>query len=96
MIKKLKSSAGESIAEVLVACLIMALGLLMLASMITTSKNLITRTEQRFSAHYQRVNGLEAAGELAQNAGMTASGIKIGTDTADFPIEAIQPGNADG
>ena len=57
---KLKSRAGESIAEVLIALLIAALALTMLASVITTSARIITNSKIAMNAYYQKRNGLDA------------------------------------
>ena len=57
---KLKSTAGESIAEVLIALLIAALALTMLASVISTSARIITSSKAAMNAYYQKRNGLDA------------------------------------
>ena len=46
-VQKLRSRAGESIAEVLIALLISALALTILASMITASKNALERSKKK-------------------------------------------------
>ena len=51
---KLNSRSGESIAEVLVALLISALALVMLASMITSSVDLVTKSRQTMDAYYRK------------------------------------------
>ena len=56
--KKLGSRAGESIAETLVALLISAVAILMLASMITTSSDLIHRSTKAFDDYYAANNVL--------------------------------------
>lgn len=50
---KLKSRAGESLAEVLIALLVAALGVTMLASMITSSFNMITGSRSKLESYYQ-------------------------------------------
>ncbi len=50
--KKLRNQKGDSIAEVLIALLISALALVMLASMITSSANMITNSKDRMNAYY--------------------------------------------
>ena len=59
--KKLKSTAGESLAEVLIALLISALALVMLAEMINASANMIMRSRKTMEDYYTetpaQVNG---------------------------------------
>ena len=62
--RKLRSSRGESIGEVLIAVLIAALALLMLAEMIASSTRLITQSKAKMSAYYDANNALtEQAGD---------------------------------
>ncbi len=58
MINKLKSTSGESIAETLVAVLIVALALLMLAGTINTASNLITQSQGKLKEYYKENNNL--------------------------------------
>ncbi len=58
--KKLKGTAGESIAEVLIALLIAALALTMLASVISTAARTITRSKQQMDAYYAANEWLSA------------------------------------
>ncbi len=55
---KLKSSAGESLAEVLIALLIAALAMAMLASVISTSANIVTRSKENAAEYYAANNVL--------------------------------------
>ena len=55
---KLGSQQGESIAEVLIALLISALGMLLLSSMIATSANLITRSKDTIGTYVELQNVL--------------------------------------
>ena len=50
--RKLNSTRGETLAEVLVAVLISALALVMFAGMISTSRQLITRSEKTVEDYY--------------------------------------------
>ena len=50
--EKLKSSAGESIAEVLIALLISSLALMMLAGMINAASNTITTSRNILEKYY--------------------------------------------
>lgn len=61
---KLHSSSGESISEVLVAMLVIALGIVMLVSMISASGNIIRRSEQAYADYIKRFNAMEAQDPL--------------------------------
>ena len=50
---KLKSTAGETIAEVLIALLISSLALVMLAAMINASSNMILKTQKTMNSYYE-------------------------------------------
>ncbi len=52
MIEKLKKNTGETIAEVLIALLISTIGLLMLATMISSSGNSISRSRTLLENYY--------------------------------------------
>jgi len=52
MIEKLKKHTGETIAEVLIALLISTIGLLMLATMISSSGNSIARSRTLLENYY--------------------------------------------
>lgn len=55
---KLKSQAGETIGETLVALLISALALTMLAGAISTAANLITKSETVMETYYEGITTL--------------------------------------
>ena len=65
IMKKIKSQAGETIAEVLVALLISSVALVMLAGMIASTTNLVTRSKSKMEAYYaaneilEKQNGTE-------------------------------------
>lgn len=76
---KLKSTAGESIAEVLIALLIAALALTMLASVISTSARIITSSKAAMNTYYEQRNELDAGtSELVKLAPLTLQIIKTG------------------
>jgi len=66
--KKLKSRRGETIAEVLVSLLISAVALVMLASMITVSTNMISKNETRMDTYYRANNELTTNTDSADGA----------------------------
>ncbi len=56
LIRKLKSSCGESIAETLVAVLISAFALMMLAGTINTATRMITNSQDKLGKYYRSNN----------------------------------------
>jgi hypothetical protein len=52
MMKKLKNQAGETISEVLIALLISALGMMMLAMMITSTGSGVTKSREAMEKYY--------------------------------------------
>ena len=63
IMKKIKSQAGETIAEVLVALLISSVALVMLAGMIASTTNLVTRSKSNMEAYYAANEKLEKQNE---------------------------------
>ena len=57
--RKLISRLGESIAEVLIAMLIIELALLMAVSMIASAGKMITKSEKAFEMYYAERNAFE-------------------------------------
>ena len=55
MLKKLRSTAGESIGETLVALLISALALVMLAGAVSSASNIITRSNDAMNDYYRDI-----------------------------------------
>jgi Tfp pilus assembly protein PilV len=70
VLSKLQSSAGEALAEVLVAILIAALALTMLASAITSTTKMVNQSKVKMEAYYAENDSMaiqdqeEAAGQL--------------------------------
>ena len=56
MLRKLKSKAGETIGETLVALLIASFALLMLAGAISTSTGIITRSSDKIDNYFEKAN----------------------------------------
>ena len=79
--KKLRSRAGETLMETLVAVLIASVGLTMLASMITSSARLITKSRSVLKDYYAENNKLE------ERAGGTADTLDIAVEYPDTDIE---------
>ena len=57
--RKLRSKAGETIAEVLIALLVSSLGLVILAQMINASANMIKNSEVKMQEYYSENNKLD-------------------------------------
>ena len=55
MLKKLRSTAGESIGETLIALLISALALVMLAGAVSSASNIITRSNDAMNDYYRDI-----------------------------------------
>lgn len=81
---KLASQRGESLAEVLVAILISSLGMLMLASAISSSYNIVRQgraaTKQRYDVEKELAN--PASGDDGQ---VTVKLVKLGNDLTGTP-----------
>ncbi len=93
---KLKSRKGDSIAEVLVALLIAGVALVLLASMITSSTNIISRSRERMETYYADNNALAAQSGGGGEATVT---VKNGDSTLETftvtPFVNHGPGNTD-
>lgn len=57
--KKLRENKGETIAEVLIALLISSIALVMLASMISATVNLVTKSKEKMKDYYKANSVLE-------------------------------------
>lgn len=76
--KKVQNCAGESIAETLIAVLIIALALTMLAGMITATSNMIKTSKEKINDYYEANAPLETQ---ASNDGTISVGISVGDAT---------------
>lgn len=72
--KKLKSDAGESISEVLVALLISSLALVMLASMISTTQRIVSTSKEKMNQYYEANQVLDTMSESGGDLDMAISG----------------------
>lgn len=64
--QKLKKTSGESLAEVLVAILISAVGMLMLSSLIFAATRMIENGDNKIAKIYSGVNAMEEKNGLPQ------------------------------
>ena len=85
--KKLRSRAGESLSETLVALLISSLALVMLAGAVTAATRVVTRSKDKMTEYYA------ADADLATRAEADGSLTLTLTDTAD-PLLALPDINA--
>lgn len=74
MIKKLQNQAGESLAEVLVAILVIAVATTMLAMMITATLNMVKTSEKKMNEYYTDSQKLEKLDENTKNGTITIKG----------------------
>ncbi len=79
--RKLQSKKGESITEVLVSALVIALGAMMLASMVTSSMRLVQRSDTAYQRYMDEQNMLatrsETSGEAYQLQVKEEAAVKI-------------------
>ena len=66
MIQKLKSNAGETITEVLVASLVVVLGVLLYTMMVQSSFRIITNSEKKMNEIYNAESKIEARESSAE------------------------------
>ena len=93
--KRLRSQAGETIAEVLVALLISVVGLVLLASMIISSTGLVAKTKAAYDRFVEAENVLAAKPEsvpedmedvVAAETTTVASSMKLVDNTNIFTV----------
>lgn len=72
--KKLKSCAGESLAETLIAVLVIVLALTMLAGMITATTNIVTRSKDKMNDYYEENARLEKMSGDKKNLTLSITG----------------------
>ena len=72
--QRIKSQAGESIAEVLIALLISSLALVMLASMISATQSMVSKSEIKLNDYYQENEALETYSGTSVSAAVSITG----------------------
>ena len=65
MMNKLKSTSGETIAEVLVASLVVVLGILLYATMVSSSFRIVTTAEDAMQKLYKTESAFEESTNLS-------------------------------
>jgi len=92
ILRKVKSRAGETIAEVLVALLISSVALVMLASMIASTTNMVTRSKDRMDDYYNANEELEkqiGAGDVSFSIRISDEGSSASEPSVNVTIEGI-------
>ncbi len=81
IVNKLRSRAGETIGEVLVALLVSTLALMILAGMISAPSHIVKNSEKRMDAYYTANAGLEDFGSALGPVNVTieVGSHKVGT-----------------
>ena len=79
---RLRSQAGESIAEVLVAMLISVLALTMLAVMISSTLSMVNKSKLKMNEYYDANRVLEMQPDSTDNTNVTVSTGKISIKSA--------------
>lgn len=73
VLNKIKSTSGESISEVLISMLIVALGSIMFATMVMASKNLIQKSDKTYSDYVNKRNWFVREGTSPADVGESDS-----------------------
>ncbi len=90
MINKIKNVAGETITEVLVATLVVALGAVVYSMMVTSSFRIINQSEKKMQEYYAAQSELEKhSGTVVDTSvSITADGTDcIGSSTETHDVE---------
>ncbi len=72
IIKKLRQESGESIAEVLLAILVIALSLMAFVSLLQASQRMILRSEKQLAGYYEGLSGMESRAAASADDTVTA------------------------
>lgn len=90
MVKKLRSRAGESIAEVLVALLISVLGVSLLVGMIGVSTRVINNSTEAMHRQYAKANALlTGPGEVVLTDTSSAASISFSVNLYEDKGEVV-------
>ena len=84
--KKLRSQTGESIAETLIAVLVIAVATMLLAGMITATNNMVRQSKEKANEYYQANTVLETFDGTVQSAEIKITAAVDPTDTDMKPV----------
>ena len=90
---KLKSAAGESLAEVLIALLIAAMAMAMLATAISSTARIVTRSKSTMANYYNENNKLDAASSGGSGITIVFDGVQLTDEPSagsTFSVYAFQ------
>lgn len=90
--RKIRQQSGETIAETLVALLISSIALMMLASMISATANLVTKSETKMGEYYTENAKLENSETSAKTLTISITsegedGIRLNMTVEDVPYQ---------
>lgn len=89
---KIRSRAGETIAETLIALLVGTLAMMVLAGMISATKDIVETTEEKMNDYYEANSALETFEEASAAENNVVLTVKTdeSTHTVTIPAEKIQ------
>lgn len=85
--RKLKSRAGESIAETLIGLLIASLALVMLAGAIATATRLVLTSKDKMDGYYEADGNMATRSDDTKNSSPIEITLTDGTVTQTVPVE---------
>ena len=95
ILKKLRSRSGETLAEMLVAVLIIAVGMLLIASLIVASNRLIAKGDSKMTSIYENMDQAEKNTAPATEQKVTVTFGQNGTASASFDVNVHQDEDKD-
>lgn len=87
--RKLRSSCGESLAETLIAVLVIAVALTMLAGMITSTSNLIRQSDDKLKEYYTASEKLETFSGSGTETGAVEFQVSLSTYNPNLTIPSV-------
>lgn len=90
---KLRSTAGESLAETLLAVLVIAVAAIVLATMISSTASMIKRSEAKMDEYYKQNEILETFPDGGVTSGTISISVSDTSDTysiSSIPINYVQ------
>jgi len=86
-LNKLRSRAGETIAETLISVLIGALALTMLAGAISAASNMITKSETVMKTYYESNEALGNPAKGGMTVALDSGSVKLFPDTTNIVVD---------
>lgn len=85
-ISRLRNTAGESIAETLIALLISSLALIMLAGAVSTATDIVKRSKTTMSAYYDADSALTNVASVASASNITVTLEETNVSEGETPV----------